>query len=39
MKTQMICISGNLEYLMDISIPVYRVDWETMYLNGERIND
>lgn len=29
----------NLEYLMDISIPVYRIDWDTIYLNGERVNE
>ncbi len=29
----------NLECTMDIRIPVYRVDWETIYLNGERVND
>lgn len=33
------CSPVNLEYSMDIRIPVYRVDWETMYLNGERINE
>lgn len=33
------CSPINLEYLMDISIPVYRVDWETIYLNGERVNE
>lgn len=33
------CSLINREYLMDIGIPVYRIDWDTIYINGERVNE